>query len=178
MPGVSLVLEQQGADWCVGFGEQTFLVPDLRGMKMLARLVAQPGREIHVLDLVSEDGAALPDRGDAGEVLDAKALGQYRDRIRDLTLEVERLEAQNEGEPAIAAQRELEVLQSEVARAVGLGGRRRRAAAPAERARTSTQRRLRTAIRKIAEQNPLLGERLAREIRTGTFCIYLPEESD
>ena len=178
MPGVSLVLEQQGADWCVGFGEQTFLVPDLRGMKMLARLVAQPGREIHVLDLVSEDGAALPDRGDAGEVLDAKALGQYRDRIRDLTLEVERLEAQNEGEAAIAAQRELEVIQSEVARAVGLGGRRRRAAAPAERARTSTQRRLRTAIRKIAEQNPLLGERLAREIRTGTFCIYLPEESD
>jgi hypothetical protein len=35
------------------FEQRTVRVRDLKGMRYLARLLAQPGREFHVLDLVA-----------------------------------------------------------------------------------------------------------------------------
>jgi hypothetical protein len=55
-----------------------------------------------------------------------------------------------------------------------LGGRARRAASSAERARITAQRRLREAIKRIAELDAEVGELLDRTIRTGTFCAYEP----
>ena len=63
----------------------------------------------------------------------------------------------------------------ELTRAVGLGGRERRAGAAAERARTAVQKRLRNAIRRIEDGFPELGNHLDQAIRTGTFCGYLPD---
>jgi hypothetical protein len=57
---------------------------------------------------------------------------------------------------------------------VGLGGRTRKAASVAERARINVTKRLKIALRKISEQHPTLGEHLAQTIRTGTFCVYKP----
>src|SRR5207253_1279606 len=82
-------------------------------------------------------------------VLDATAREKYRARAAELAAIVETAEARGDAARALAAQRELEVLQRELARAVGLGGRSRRAGAAAERARITAQRRLREAIRKI-----------------------------
>jgi hypothetical protein len=58
---------------------------------------------------------------------------------------------------------------------MGLGGRERRAGSSAERARIVVQRRIREAIRKIAERDEGLGRHLDWTVRTGTFCAYEPE---
>jgi hypothetical protein len=148
----------------------------VRGLPMLVRLVAGPGREFHVLDLAAEsDGeGGTADRGDAGEVLDAKARDAYQRRIVDLRAEID--EAERFGDPfrADRARRELDVLVQQLASAVGLGGRVRRAGSAAERARITVQRRVREAIKKIAEHEPELGRHLDWAIRTGTFCAYEP----
>ena len=60
-------------------------------------------------------------------------------------------------------------------RAVGLGGRDRRAASASERARVSVTRAIRQAMARIGEHHPQLGEHLSRTIRTGTYCAYLPD---
>jgi hypothetical protein len=60
--------------------------------------------------------------------------------------------------------------------ALGLGGRARRSGSPAERARVRVTRALREAIARIATAHPLLGEHLARSVRTGTYCSYAPTE--
>lgn len=66
------------------------------------------------------------------------------------------------------------MLVQQLSNAVGLGGRARRVGSAAERARIMVQRRVREAIRKVAEHEPELGKHLDWAIRTGTFCAYEP----
>jgi hypothetical protein len=63
----------------------------------------------------------------------------------------------------------------ELSRAVGLGGRDRRAGSASERARVAVTRAVRQAMARISEQHTELGEHLDRTIRTGTYCSYLPD---
>jgi len=67
------------------------------------------------------------------------------------------------------------MLGAELGRAVGLGGRMRRAGGAAERARSAVQRRIKNAIERIAQHAPALGALLSKTIRTGNYCVYRPE---
>jgi hypothetical protein len=78
-------------------------------------------------------------------------------------------------ERAAQAEAEREFLVRELSRAIGLGGRDRRARAASERARAGVTRAIRQAIARLAEHHPELGEHLDRTIRTGTYCAYLPD---
>jgi hypothetical protein len=139
---------------------------------MLAQLIEQPGRELHVLELIEPGGAS--DTGDAGELLDQRARSAYRARIESLRAELAEAEANADLGRAEHNRKELELLGRELARAVGLGGRDRKSAAAAERARVNVQRRLRDAIRRIGEHHADLARHLDWAVRTGTFCSYDP----
>jgi hypothetical protein len=143
---------------------------------MVARLVDHPGRELHVLDLAAEpeDESAVVDRGDAGEVLDAKAREAYQRRIVELRAKIEEADRFADVGGADRARRELDMLIQQLSSAVGFGGRARRVGSAAERARIMVQRRVREAIKKIAEHEPELGRHLDWAIRTGIFCAYEP----
>ena len=140
---------------------------------MLARLAERPHVEIHSLELVS-GGEPEADAGDAGELLDDKARSAYRKRVAQLADQIEEAEARGDVARAETARDEHEKLIRELSRAVGLGGKVRRAGAAAERARVSAHRCLREAIKKIGEADSVLGEHLAKAVRTGTFCVYHP----
>ncbi len=142
---------------------------------MLAELVANPGREFHVLALAggNQPGQA-PDAGDAGALLDREAIADYRERIEELDEEIAEAESWSDAGRAARAREEREAIARELSRGVGLGGRERRAGGATERARTNVQRRLRGAIRKIGETFPALAAYLDRTIRTGSFCSYQP----
>jgi tetratricopeptide (TPR) repeat protein len=160
--------------WQVSIGGRSFLMPDLRGMAMLARLAAAPHVEIHALELVSGAAVAAELRGDAGEHVDARARTAYRKRINELDEQRDIAEARGDARRAAAIERERTAIAKELSRAVGIGGKVRRAGAAGERARIAAQRRLREAIKRIAEVDGELGEHLDRAIRTGTFCAYRP----
>ena len=49
------VFRREGDYWLVVFDGHTVRVRDLKGMRYLARLLADPGRELHVLDLVAAE---------------------------------------------------------------------------------------------------------------------------
>jgi hypothetical protein len=166
-------LVREGEYWTVSWGGQTLRLRDSRGLQVLDRLVAHPAQEFHVLQLVAP-GDDVGDRGDAGPVLDDVAVQRYRTRLLALREQLEEAEAFADTARAERAREEVEFLTGELARAVGLGGRERRAGGAAERARTTVQKRLRSAIGRIAEGLPELGKHLDRAIRTGTFCSYAP----
>jgi hypothetical protein len=63
----------------------------------------------------------------------------------------------------------------ELAGAIGLGGRDRRMGSPSERARVSVTRAIRSALARIREHSPTLGDHLDRTIHTGTYCSYTPD---
>ena len=143
---------------------------------MLARLVAEPGRELHVLDLSQGQKAPVgtADRGDSGAALDDEAKRQYRARVLELRAELDEAERWNDTARADAVRKEIDFIARELSQAVGLGGRDRRSGSAAERARVNVQRRIRDAIRRIESYHPGLAKHLDRSIRTGAFCAYEP----
>ena len=172
------VVRCEGDYWFVAFDGHTVRVRDLKGVRYLARLLASPGRELHVLDLVaaeSQSGGQPPALGDAGELLDPRARDAYRRRLVEIEDDIEQARAMRDGERAAQAEAERGFLVRELSRAVGLGGRGRRAGIASERARAGVTRAIRQAIARLAEHHPGLGEHLERTIRTGTYCAYMPD---
>jgi tetratricopeptide (TPR) repeat protein len=173
-PQLDWTMAEAGSSWRIERDGRSVLVPALRGMPMIARLVAAPDTEIHSLELVSGVASSSREAGDAGEQLDPQARAAYRKRAAELAERIEDAEERGLAERADAARSELEALQREIARAVGLGGRARKAGAAAERARISAQRRIREAIKKLRDVDVELADHLDRAIQTGVFCVYAP----
>ena len=174
----SNTFRSEGDYWLLGFEGRTVHVRDLKGMHYLCRLLGEPGREFHALELVAlESGGHAPTSGlgDAGEMLDARAKETYRRRLAEIEEDLD--DAQSKHDVARAAQSETErdFLVRELSRAVGLGGRDRRSASASERARASVTRAIRQAMSRITEHDQPLGEHLDHAIRTGAYCAYMPE---
>ena len=182
------VFHREGEYWSVVFQGQTIRLRDLKGLRYLARLLASPGRDFHVLELVADaTGGAVEIDGtveagltvslglDAGPLLDAQAKKAYRRRLAEIDEDGEDALAMGDHERAAQAEAERDFLVHELARAVGLGGRDRSAASMSERARASVTRAVRQAMAHIQKHHPVLGEHLERTIRTGTYCSYLPD---
>jgi hypothetical protein len=116
-----------------------------------------------------------PGSGDAGELLDARAKEAYRRRLVEIEEDVAEAQGFGDAERAARAEAEREFLIRELSRAIGLTGQHRRAGDATERARASVTRAIRHAMARIAEHHPELGAHLNSTIRTGTYCVYLPD---
>ena len=187
------LFRREGEYWTVCYEGAVVRLRDAKGLRHLARLLADPGREFHVVELEAADRQAgpaavgptgragagelqvRPDLGDAGVLLDATAKAAYRGSAGRAGAELEEAEGFNDPARAAKARQETEFLVAELARAVGLGGRDRRAASHAERARLNVTRAIRAAVANLARANPALGLHLAATIRTGRYCAYLPD---
>jgi hypothetical protein len=182
------VFRREGDYWSVVFEEHAVRLRDRKGLHYLARLLGDPGREFHVLDLVVGDRvepgkasrAAEPDLRlsgglDAGQLLDSQAKESYRRRLVEIETDIEEARAMGDSERAAQADTERDFIVRELSRAFGLGGRNRPAGSASERARVSVTRAVRQAMARIQEHNSPLGAHLDRAIRTGTYCAYLPD---
>jgi hypothetical protein len=187
------VFRREGEYWTVCYQGTVVRVKDAKGLRHLARLLTHPGREFLAVDLEAAERQAAPtparpwgraasgglavrpNLGDAGELLDATAKAAYRARLAELRVELEEAQGNNDPVRAAKARVERDFLVGELARAVGLGGRDRRAASHAERARLNTTRAIRAAMANLARADPALGGHLAATIRTGRYCSYTPD---
>jgi hypothetical protein len=163
--------------WTVSLGAEVGRFEDSDGMRYLRQLLDHAGDEMHVLELLrfgrrrsGPEGAH--DAGDAGPMLDQAAKDAYRHRLADLNEELDDASRCCDAGRGQRAQREIEALHDELARAVGLSGRDRRAASAAERARVNVTLRIKRALGRISEQCPAIGAHLAARVRTGSFCSY------
>ena len=84
---------REGDYWSVDFEGRTVHVRDLKGMRHLAQLLAHPGREFHVLDLVGAETGPPMALGDAGELLDERAKTAYRRRLAEIEADIEQARA-------------------------------------------------------------------------------------
>jgi len=173
VPGFSLLRE--GEVWAATSGGRTARFKHSRALEILKELVDHPGREFHALDLSrpSEPEGAV-DRGDSGELLDPAAVAQYRKRSAELRAELDEVERWNDAARRERIQAELEFLEDELRRGVGLGGRPRRGGSAEERARVNVHKRLKGAIRRISAELPELGRHLEVSIKTGISVVYRP----
>ena len=163
------------------FGELTVLIRDLKGFRYLERLLADPGREFHVLDLVAVEQGSLPtgattgpgeivasDAGAGLPLLDDQARQAYRRRLAEVDDDIEDATRMNDLGRVELAQRDREYLIAELTAAAGLGGRNRTTGGTAERARTSVARSIRyaagTVRRNIIRRSPLTSIRASAQV--------------
>jgi tetratricopeptide (TPR) repeat protein len=166
-------LRPEGDYWTIACNDAVFRLKDSRGLRILALLIASADREFHVVDLAAPPGeAGLAD--DAGDALDARAVGAYKTRIVELREELAEAESWSDQGRATRLREELDQLASELARGLGLGGRARKVSSSVERARVNVRKRVQDAIVKIGEHSALLAQHLEWAIKTGTFCAYHP----
>jgi tetratricopeptide (TPR) repeat protein len=177
----------EGDTRTICFGEQTVRMRDLKGFRYIERMLAEPGREFHALDLVAVEQGSLrtgrssgdadtPSDGGAGmPVIDEAARAAYRRRLADVDEDIEDATRLNDLGRIELAQRDREYLIAELARAVGLAGRTRVIGSDAERARTSVTRSIRYSLGRLAEHHPLVAAHLERSVHTGTYCVHTPD---
>ena len=168
---------REGEFWTIGFGGNSLRLRDAKGLRYLAQLLAQAGRELPAVQLVAWDGlgAEAPPGGDLGPVLDGPARAAYQRRLEELESELVEAEGWHDPERVARAQRERAALARELAAAVGLGGRDRRMGDPAERARQSVTKAIKSAIRRIGREDRELGRHLNATVHTGLMCRYEPD---
>lgn len=194
------LFRREGEYWTIAYSMETFRLRDARGLRYIAQLLRYPGREFHANELeirsessatylgplrgsseVSEEeladaGLHSDSPGDAGEMLDTHAKQAYRRRVRELREDLTAAESGGNAERAAAIEDEIAFLTRELSRAVGLGGRDRRAASMAQRSRVNVTRAIKRTIEKIRPHSPGLAGLLARRIKTGLLCVYRPDD--
>src|SRR5262249_2172125 len=73
------LLQKEGELWTLTHDERRVSLKDSKGLRYLAVLLAEPGREFHVGELIGlEQG---PDKSDAGPLIDTRAKAAYRKRL-------------------------------------------------------------------------------------------------
>jgi hypothetical protein len=172
--------------WLIRYHGRTALLKSTRGLHCLAVLLHDPGREFHVMDLLSRPmdastpaAAVLHGRArrepHAGiQMLDAQAKAEYQRRLNELHHELNEAERFKDPQRKAEAQNEMQAIADCLGVAVGLGGRDRKTCSDAERARSAVTKCVKNAIQKIGDAIPSLGYHLAARIKTGYFCSYNP----
>jgi hypothetical protein len=165
----TFAIAREGEYYAITSNRGTLRFKATRGFQYLAQLVERAGTDIHVLELVGSQDA---DRGDAGEVVDHKAMRAYRERAEALRDVLEDAEARGNVDRAERVRSELEALATELSRGSSIGGKLRRSESAVDRARSAVQRRIKDALDRIAEQDPDLGTWLRRVVHTGNHCSF------
>ena len=106
-PSASALLRREGDFWTLAHAGKVSRLRDSKGLHYLARLLGEPGREFHVLDLASANGGGAGGSGarrrcgraPMDHVLDERAKRAFRRRLEELRAEVEEAEAQQRPRP-------------------------------------------------------------------------------
>jgi hypothetical protein len=173
--------QREGEYWTIIYLASSLRLRDSKGVRVLAHLLADPGRPYAALDLerLGVPGPAELARaiasGDAGDVLDDEARREYRARVAELREAIDTAEAWGKADEAGVLREEMDFITHELSRALGLGGRPRRAGSVAERARLNVVRAVRSAMHRIAAADADLGAHLEATIHTGGVCVYTPD---
>ena len=167
------MIQREGDYWSISFQRRNALLKHSKGVADLAELLANPGREIHCLDLM---GSGVS-QSDLGPTMDSTARHAYEQRVRDLQEEIDEADDNDDVGRADRARQELDAIVDQLVSAFGLGGRDRKAGSDTERARSAVTQRIRGVIRKLETAHPDAAHHLRAAVRTGVYCSYVPEDS-
>ena len=160
-PGPTAVFRPTAGGWELAYGGQRAVVEDMPGLGHIATLLWADGRPVHAVDLVESR---------AGAGLGEEATVEYQARLRELE---DVLAGPGDALAAALARAERDFLRAELA---VLGPARPAAGDVADRARRLVALRIRASLDRIDDVVPVLARHLRRSLRTGTFCLYEPEQ--
>jgi hypothetical protein len=187
------IFRREGEYWTLCLGHSLFRLRHSKGLALIAHLLHHPNQEFHVLDLDAEvsgsstlgrrssltsdshsvEGQAASDG--LGPLLDASAKASYRSRLRELAEDLAESKSLNDLGRIRRNEEEIDQLNRELARALGLNGRDRKAGSEIERSRIRITNAIRASLDKIGKNHPAMRRYLSSTIRTGAICNYTPD---
>jgi hypothetical protein len=166
----------QGDMWVVSFEGTTVYLSNSVGMAYIARLLAEPGRELPAVSLLAARAGIDPRiaSGSSGEVLTDETRENYRRRYQDLQDDMEEAKEDNDLGRIAKLELEMEALTNELASATGLGGRSREKS-DIDKVRKSVSMAVARDVERIGKQHEALGRHLLAAIGSGRTFRYAPE---
>lgn len=172
----SNVFQRRGEYWQTSFEGETQFFKDTVGLGYIARLLAEPHRDIPAVTLLAARAGIDPlvTSGSSGELLDDQARAEYGRRYRELLEELQEARANNDLGITEKLEGEMEALTNELANATGLGGRSREKS-DIEKVRKSVSMAVSRDIERIGKKHESLCRHLIASIKAGLTFRYAPE---
>lgn len=170
------VFQLRGDFWQLSFDGTTKFLKDSVGMGYIARLLAEPDREIPAVALLAARAGIDPlvATGSSGEILDDEARENYGRRYHELKEDLEEAKEDLDLGRVEKLETEMEQLTDELAKATGLRGNPRQKF-DADRVRKSVSMAVSRDIDKITEKHEAIGRHLTATITSGLTFRYAPE---
>lgn len=167
------VFRRLGQIWVIKYECIMILMQDARGLAYLARLLADPGRIVPAASLLAAVAGIDPriPAGTSGRLLDDEAMARYKERYAELQDELAEAESRNDLGRVANLQSELDAFGTEIARATGLGGKKRERT-DIEKVRKSVSMAVSRAIDSIRDEHAGLGQHLQNSIDFGLTFRY------
>jgi hypothetical protein len=162
--------------WTLAFDGRTVHVPDAKGLRDIATLLAAPHTDVPAVDLLHGPQPRRPRTAGADPMIDETARRAYQRRLAALDADIDAALDRGDDRRAARLDAERAALIDELRRAAGLGGRPRRLGDERERARQTVTARIRDSIRRLRAVHPGLAAHLAESVHTGTSCSYRPAQ--
>jgi len=175
--------------YIAGFGESGH-VTRLKGFKIIAKLIRQPGQPVSMLELTggAADEGIAQDHHSRQEAADTKAINDARDMLRELYADLENAQRKDNfnSVEADVTQRQIDELETYLKSAVGVSGRTRDLNRLADKLRPKIHRNLSTAYKTLRDACPPMAEiadhfEAAIGAESGSFAYrpaVLPEWTD
>jgi non-specific serine/threonine protein kinase len=167
---------QRGDFWVVAYDGKTVYLRDSVGLSYIARILAEPNRDIPAVSLLAARIGIDPRvaSGSSGTVLTDETRKNYMRRYQELQDDLQVAIDQNDIGRIEKLECEMGQLASELATATGLGGRAREKS-DIEKVRKSVSMAVSRAIGTIGKRHESLGRHLTVSITSGLTFRYAPE---
>ncbi len=162
--------------WVLKFDGKTVLMREAHGLRYIARLLAEPDRDLWASHLLAAVMGIDPrvTAGASEQVADNTAIAAYRKGYIELQEELEEAREMNDLGRIEVIQTKMDALATELSRVVGLGGKaRERSSIDNVRKRVSMA--VTRAIDSIRAEHQVLGKHLDGFISPGTVFRYAPD---
>lgn len=170
------VFRRLGQIWVLKFDGRMVVMQEARGLCYIARLLAEPDRDVWASHLLAAVVGLDPrvTAGTSEPILDGQALTTYRRQYKELQEELEDARSMNDLARVEDVQTKLEAFATEISRATGLHGKKREQST-IENVRKSVSMAVTRAIDSIRAEHEVLGKHLDGFISPGTVFRYAPD---
>jgi hypothetical protein len=176
LAGAKYVFRRHGKGWEITFQGKTALMRDSRGLFYISRLLADCGHDVPAVSLLAAATGIDPrvTTGSSGPLLTDETRTKYRTQFNELEEELQDAKANNDLGRIERAQSQMDAFGTEIARATGLGGRKRELT-DAEKVRKAVSNAVTRAIDSFDEKKYKdLVQHLRTSISSGRFFKYDP----
>jgi hypothetical protein len=169
---------REGQFWKITYSGVTKPLKDIKGIDYIVYLIRNQGKDVQGVLMFAElaGDEKLKSTGSAGEILDKTAIDKYKERLADLTEQIDRAKKNNDFGPQESLEKEFAMVHSQLASAIGLRGRKKNASDDAERIRKSVSNAISRSLDQIKNDHPALWQHLDKSLNFGQYFSYSPEK--